>query len=299
MDEMINGRKFNIKDSQNFLHNKKLVEELINKSKINKNDLVLEIGAGKGILTTSLIKVCKKVVAIEFDSVLANKLKEEFKNSNVEVVEMDFLNYNLPNENYKVFSNIPFNITASIINKLLDSKNPPTQTFLIMQYEAFLKYAGAPFYKDSFKSLQYKPFFNTNIVHTFSKFDFKPAPNAKIVLAHFLFKEISDIKFEYRDVWRDFLSFIFLENGFTFQEKTRKIFSYKQQKIISNESGITDNLSISNWTYEFWLKIFQLYNSNMVSDDKKSLVSNSYKRMLKHEAGLEKLHRNRKVTRNN
>jgi len=136
-------------------------------------------------------------------------------------------------------------------------------------------------------------------VHTFSKFDFKPAPNAKIVLAHFLFKEISDIKFEYRDVWRDFLSFIFLENGFTFQEKTRKIFSYKQQKIISNESGITDNLSISNWTYEFWLKIFQLYNSNMVSDDKKSLVSNSYKRMLKHEAGLEKLHRNRKVTRNN
>lgn len=299
MDEMINGRKFNIKDSQNFLHNKKLVEELINKSKINKNDLVLEIGAGKGILTTSLIKVCKKVVAIEFDSVLANKLKEEFKNSNVEVVEMDFLNYNLPNENYKVFSNIPFNITASIINKLLDSKNPPTQTFLIMQYEAFLKYAGAPFYKDSFKSLQYKRFFNTNIVHTFSKFDFKPAPNAKIVLAHFLFKEISDIKFEYRDVWRDFLSFIFLENGFTFQEKTRKIFSYKQQKIISNESGITDNLSISNWTYEFWLKIFQLYNSNMVSDDKKSLVSNSYKRMLKHEAGLEKLHRNRKVTRNN
>ena len=99
-------------------------------------------------------------MAIELDKALAESLKAKFADhSNVKVVYEDFLSYKLPAYNYKVFSNIPFNITANIINKLLDGKNPPTELFLIMQYEAFLKYAGATFFKECFKSLIYKAFF--------------------------------------------------------------------------------------------------------------------------------------------
>ncbi|WP_276612745.1 ribosomal RNA small subunit methyltransferase A, partial [Klebsiella pneumoniae] len=121
----IKNKNFNIKDSQNFLHNTKLVEDLLFKSNITKEDFVVEIGPGKGIITKALSKICKAVTAIEFDSVLADKLTHEFKSSNVSIIEADFLKYNLPDHNYKVFSNIPFNITASILNKLLDSENPP------------------------------------------------------------------------------------------------------------------------------------------------------------------------------
>lgn len=290
----IKNKNFNIKDSQNFLHNTKLVEDLLFKSNITKEDFVVEIGPGKGIITKALSKICKAVTAIEFDSVLADKLTHEFKSSNVSIIEADFLKYNLPDHNYKVFSNIPFNITASILNKLLDSENPPLDTFLIMQYEPFLKYAGAPSYKESYKSLLYKPFFKTNILHSFSKFDFKPAPNANIILGQFSYKDFTDINLEDRHAWKDFLAFVFLEKGVTFKEKTKRIFSYKQQKIILKESRINDDSNISNWSYEFWLKMFKLYNSNMVSKDKKVLVNNSYKRMLEHESSLEKIHRHRK-----
>ena len=290
----IKNKNFNIKDSQNFLHSTKLVEDLLFQSNLTKDDFIVEIGPGKGIITKALSKICKTVNAIEYDSTLANKLSNEFKNSNVYIIEMDFLKYNLPNHKYKVFSNIPFNMTASILNKLLGSENPPLDTFLIMQYEAFLKYAGEPFYKESYKSLLYKPFFNTGILYKFNKFDFKPTPNANIILGQFSYKGSADISLKDRDVWKDFLSFIFLEKGSTFKEKTKRIFSYKQQKIISKENEINDNLNISNWSYEFWLKIFNLYNSNMVSNDKKNLIKHSYKRMLEHESNLEKSHRNRK-----
>ena len=70
--------------------------------------------------------------------------------------------------------------------------------------------------------------------------------------------------------------------------------AYIDKKIILKESRINDDSNISNWSYEFWLKMFKLYNSNMVSKDKKVLVNNSYKRMLEHESSLEKIHRNRK-----
>ncbi len=290
----IRDKNFNIKDSQNFLHSTKTVEEVLFKSNITKEDFVLEIGPGRGKITKELSKICKAVNAVEFDSDLANYLNNEFKNSNVSIIEMDFLKYNLPNHKYKIFSNIPFNITASVLNKLLDSKNPPLDTFLIMQYEPFLKYAGEPYYKESYKSLLYKPFFSTDILHRFNKFDFKPVPNANIILGQFSYKDNTDINLEDRDGWKDLLSFVFLEKGSTFKEKTKRIFTYKQQKIISKENGINDNLNISNWAYEFWLKMFKLFNSNMVSNDKKNLVNNSYKRMLKHESSLEKIHRNRK-----
>lgn len=291
----IENKNFNIRDSQNFLHSSKLVNELLLKSNIDKEDFVVEIGPGKGIITKELSKICKSVNAIEYDSALANKLSNEFKNSNVNIIEMDFLKYNLPkNQQYKIFSNIPFNITASILNKLLGSENPPLDTFLIMQYEAFLKYAGEPFYKESYKSLLYKPFFNTSILYKFNKFDFRPTPNANIILGQFLYKDSADINLKDRDVWKDFLSFIFLEKGSTFKEKTKRIFSYNQQKIISKENRISDNLNISNWNYDFWLKIFKIYNSNMVSNDKKNLVKGSYKSMLEHESKLEKSHRNKK-----
>ncbi|HBR8112197.1 TPA: 23S ribosomal RNA methyltransferase Erm, partial [Klebsiella pneumoniae] len=57
----------NIKDSQNFLHNKKLVQKLVEESNLSKEDTVYEIGPGKGMITEQLLARCKNVIAIELD----------------------------------------------------------------------------------------------------------------------------------------------------------------------------------------------------------------------------------------
>lgn len=285
----------NIKNSQNFLHSNNLVLKIIKNAKINSNDVVFDIGAGKGIITQNLNQICKKVIAIELDSSLFFELKQKFTNTNVEVIHQDFLIYHLPEYPYKVFANIPFNMTAEIINKLLADKNPAQEIYLIMQYEAFLKYAGEPFYTESFKSLIYKPFFESEIAYRFQKTDFSPIPNANIILAHFHFKENCDIDKKYIAEWRDLVSFFFLERGQNFKMKSQRLFSYAQQKKLMKSAGIINESPIGSWTYNQWLAIFSLFHSNMVSESKKGIILGSFRAMQKQSSSIEKEHRNRRV----
>ena len=79
--------------SQNFLHSRKLVHELIRGSSIGKHDLVLEIGPGKGILTGELLKQSQHVIAVEIDSQWYKYLQEKLSYSdNLTLYHEDFLN---------------------------------------------------------------------------------------------------------------------------------------------------------------------------------------------------------------
>jgi 16S rRNA A1518/A1519 N6-dimethyltransferase RsmA/KsgA/DIM1 with predicted DNA glycosylase/AP lyase activity len=81
--------------------------------------LVIEIGSGKGILTESLAEHANHVHAIEKDLPLSQSLRDAFSRTpNVTVHSEDFLTYRLPaKQPYKIFSNIPFTITADLIRK--------------------------------------------------------------------------------------------------------------------------------------------------------------------------------------
>ncbi len=99
---------------------------LIGHSNIRKNDTVLEIGAGSGVITIALSKRCQKVIAVEPDRETAEKLKknlEKYEIKNVELIEKDFREIELPTEPYKVFANPPFRMSAEIFYKLLNLEN--------------------------------------------------------------------------------------------------------------------------------------------------------------------------------
>ena len=288
----------NIKDSQNFLHNNQLVKKLVEKSNITRDDTVYEIGPGKGIITRALLGRCKKLVAVEYDVELYRRLQEQIKNErNLVLLHRDFLTIDLPQEPYKVFSNIPFNMTADILTKLLTGDNTPIDLYLVMQMQAVYKYAGEPFCLDGFKSLLFKPNYDIQIVHEFAKTDFAPSPNVMAVFAHFHKKEYCDIKkVPLMDYW-DFLAYIFSAPGKFFNEKTKKVFSYEQQKRLRKQLEIHERAFISEWTYKQWLAMFEAY-SEMVSPAKKKLVMGAYNQFLANQAKIDKLHRDRsKLTR--
>lgn len=284
--------ELNIKDSQNFLHNKKLVAKLIEDSNINENDLVYEIGGGKGIITQELARNCNKVITIEYDPILSKELSNKFGNvSNVDIVCKDFLSYQISDTDCKFFSNIPFNITADIFNKVLQLKNV-SDIYFIMQYEAFLKYAGMPYYKECLKSLQYKPFYDSTILYEFSPKDFKPAPNAKIILAHFFRKSNPDISIENITLYQNFLTYVFAVKGSTIKEKLKNIFSYEQIKRASKSGGFKKESSVSELNYNQWLLLFDIY-LKYVSQDKKDFVDNTCNKFTAQQKKIKKIHRNR------
>lgn len=275
------------------MHSENLVKELIQKSNIGKHDFVYEIGAGKGIITQQLALSSRNVVSFEFDLQMSQILKHRFEDiSNVEIICADFLRYKFAdNLSYKFFSNIPFNITAEIMAKVLELSGVE-DIYFIMQYEAFLKYAGSPYYKDCLKSLQYKPFFNMEILHEFSPIDFSPVPKARIIFAHISPKKHLDIRLKDKDNYLDFLTFLFGEKGKHFKEKVKRVFSYEQIKRISKELSISLESSLIDLTLKQWISLFSIYEK-LVSAEKKAIVAGSFKRLKVEQSKLEKIHKNR------
>ena len=110
-----------VKFGQNFLISKRVAENEIKYADISKNDVVLEIGPGKGFLTNFLAKKAKKVIAIEIDKKLVDYLGEIVP-TNVEVIRNDVLTVDfnsLPVFN-KIVSNLPFEISSPVTFKILD-----------------------------------------------------------------------------------------------------------------------------------------------------------------------------------
>lgn len=171
--------------SQHFLRSPKLALILIGHSNIKKRDLVVEIGAGSGVITTALSKRCRKVIAVEPDHTTATKLRinlQKYKIENVEVVEMDFLEMDLPDEEYKVFANPPFHISSEIINKLIDDKNPPVAFYLILQKQFALKLLNTERHYTSQLGLRLIQKYQTKIRFPLKSTDFTPPPAVPTVL---------------------------------------------------------------------------------------------------------------------
>src|SRR5712664_2835245 len=167
--------------AQNFLKDPCLVASLLARCGIDRDDVVYEIGPGKGIITECLARRCKQVVAIEKDPQLVAALHRRFANTpNLTIHEGDFLQFRLPNVHYKVFANIPFNISTAIVTKLTTAACPPDDSYLVMQKEAAERFLGKR--GESLYAVLLKPWFEPEIVHRFKRSDFVPAPRVDVVM---------------------------------------------------------------------------------------------------------------------
>ena len=106
---------------QHWLVNKKILEKIKEIAVLNKNDFILEIGPGKGALTSKLLdSEIKKLHAIELDKDLINLLNDKFNsNDKFSLQQGDILSVNLDSINKKitkVIANIPYNITGPILD---------------------------------------------------------------------------------------------------------------------------------------------------------------------------------------
>jgi 23S rRNA (adenine-N6)-dimethyltransferase len=284
--------KRKLSHSQNFLRSPNFVRSLINKTDLKTGDFVLEIGSGKGIITKLLAEKGCQVVGLELDNHLFTNLLKQFEQyPNVKVVKADFLKWNLPQKPYKVFSNIPFNITADIITKLLVSGNPPTVAYLILQDKAAERFIGEPFAKNTQTSILLKPLFEAEIISRINKRQFIPSPNIDAVLVMFRKRQTPLIEEQFIQLFRDFVVYGYSQWKPTVLEAFAKVFSSKQRLILEKEIDISGlkprDLKIKQWIFLF--KSFLSY----VPEHKKELVRGSEKRLKDKQRRLEKWHRTR------
>lgn len=282
-----------ISHSQNFLRKAELVQDLIKKSSLNKEDIVIEIGSGKGIITKELASICCEVIAIEADPLLARALKESFKTVlNVKIFRDNFLTYNLPKVPYKIFSNIPFNITADIIKKICDAINPPQDSYLILQTEAAKKYAGSPYGKETLFSILHKPLFRFEIIHHFKKSDFNPVPQVNSVLLRIERLSRPLIETKQLPLFRDFVSYGFTSNKPTLKKGYKNVFGHVQFLKLADELGFSPDAKPTDLNFEQWLGIFKYFLIG-VEPFRQNKVIGSIKKLGEQQQKLTKIHRTR------
>ncbi len=191
----MSSRKFEL--DQHFLRSPKFALMLIGHSNIRKNDTVVEIGAGSGVITTALSKRCKSVFAIEPDRETAEKLRANLKRfgaENVIVIEKDFRDVEFPEGQYKIFCNPPFRFSSEIFYKALNlenkdgviiekgTKNPPKSIHLILQKNLALKLILTDRHYTSQLGRILTKSYDTKIRLPLKKTDFTPPPAVDTVL---------------------------------------------------------------------------------------------------------------------
>ena len=112
--------------SQHFLRSPRLAASIVAGADVRPGELVLDLGAGAGRLTTPLAESGARVRAVELDPAWAARLRDRFAAApNVEVVEADLLAAPLPAEPFGVVANLPFHLTTAILRRLLDDPATP------------------------------------------------------------------------------------------------------------------------------------------------------------------------------
>lgn len=244
--------------SQHFLRDP-FAERLIQATSISPSDLVVEVGAGRGALTRPLAARTRRLIAVELDAYLAERLRREFS-GRAEVIEADFRNYTLPREPYRVVGNIPFGASMDIIRRIVDASQPPDDAWLVVQRELAYRLCGPPFTTESLTSLTLKPFWHLEIVQRLSRDAFSPPPSVESVVLHFAHRARPIIGLDQRARFQ-----ALLDHGFrglpTVRQALKPLLSRVQLRRLAADFRFRDEDGPSALLFEQWLGIFRFLNT--------------------------------------
>ena len=162
---------------QNFLR-RQPAERLVSQAGVEPGELVVDIGAGSGVLCRALFDHGAEVVAVEVDPVWAAQLRafaREEGRGRVSVMEADFLTWPLPKQPFRVLACVPFGASTAILHRLLD--NPQTHLVradLVVQWEVARKRAVAP--PATLLSATWAPWWEFRLGFRLPANEFRPVP---------------------------------------------------------------------------------------------------------------------------
>jgi len=138
---------------QHFLSDRAVVRKIVERTKFDADDAVLEVGPGRGELTLPLARRVSRLIAVEKDRFLAEALSERIARGgicNVTVYNDDILKFDfqrilpaLPGK-LQVVGNLPYNISSPLLEKLLRHRDRVGRAVLMFQLEMAQRLTAAP-----------------------------------------------------------------------------------------------------------------------------------------------------------
>lgn len=243
---------------QNFLTDDNILNKIANSTESNNEDLVIEIGPGKGALTNKLKAIGTTLLAFEIDERM-RPILETLEDDKTKVIFKDILEVDLKEEvskytykNLYVIANIPYYITTPIIKKLIDSGLDITNIVLLVQKEFAERVSakeGCKEYDSLTVYLNY--YYKISKLFLVGRNCFSPAPKVDSAV----------IKFEKsgKHVENEKLFFRLIDDAFKFKRKTLKnnLKNYDWTKVYSflETHGYKESVRAEELSFDIYLKL--------------------------------------------
>ena len=272
------GIKANKNLGQNFLVDENIVNQIVEKSQIDNEDLVIEIGPGLGTLTQKLLEKAGKVISVELDTNMIKILQERFKlYPNFELIHSDILKLNLKEiidkekdnkkiKKAKIVANLPYYITTPIIMKLLEEKLDLETITVMVQKEVADRLTVIPGNKN-IGAITYSVYYYSEAesIIDVNKDSFIPKPEVDSKVIQFKIRKLPAVETN-----NEKEMFKIIKNTFTQKRKTlinalvnTNIVENKQIGLnILNKLNIKDNIRAEELTLEDFAKITELIIEN-------------------------------------
>ena len=272
------GIKANKNLGQNFLVDENIVNQIVEKSQIDNEDLVIEIGPGLGTLTQKLLEKAGKVISVELDTNMIKSLQERFKlYPNFELIHSDILKLNLKEiidkekdnkkiKKAKIVANLPYYITTPIIMKLLEEKLDLETITVMVQKEVADRLTVIPGNKNT-GAITYSVYYYSEAesIIDVNKDSFIPKPEVDSKVIQFKIRKLPAVETN-----NEKEMFKIIKNTFTQKRKTlinalvnTNIVENKQIGLnILNKLNIKDNIRAEELTLEDFAKITELIIEN-------------------------------------
>ena len=271
---------------QNFLVDDNVIDEIIRSSNIDKQDLIIEIGPGLGVLTNRLLQESNNVIAVELDKRMVNILQDRFilningqAESKLEIINEDILKINLNEiiaekrkqteiKSVKIVANLPYYISTPIIMKLLEEQLDLESITVMVQKEVGDRLIAIPGDKDT-GAITYTVYYyaESQKILEVPNNSFIPEPEvtSEVIKLNIRKKEpieVSDKK----------LMFKIIKNAFMQRRKTlvnaltnSKIFLNKEEGIkILKEIGLNENIRAEKLTLQNFADITNMICSKTI-----------------------------------
>ena len=135
---------------QHFLHDREVIARIVESVGISPEETLVEIGPGRGALTTSLLERCRLLHLVELDRDLARVLDESFDDeSRVTVYQQDVLTFDFRalvpplGGSLVLVGNLPYNIASLLLIRLLPVVDCIDRAVFMLQREVAHRLAAA------------------------------------------------------------------------------------------------------------------------------------------------------------
>ncbi len=179
---------------QNFLVDGNVLANIVKAADISPEDMVLEVGPGRGALTSRLAEAAARVVAVEYDRDLVPVLRNELGGyQSLEIINADILRVNLQEalryssgDKWKVVANLPYNISSQILFRFIEERAMFSELLLMLQKEVGDRLLAPPSCKDyGVLTVFCRLYFDVERVMSVKPASFRPVPKVDSVVLRF------------------------------------------------------------------------------------------------------------------